>query len=253
MRRAQVLLTTHSEYNDLSPTQYQSALTWLREMKLLDNLNTAVPSANRVLEALFERAAPAWVRDADKLVQSPDELPTDVLAAGSALGLDADSVYEQLVASWGKVDTATRERVGAAGEAALVSRLQEVGGATVDHVAKRSDGFGYDVTFSHGELTAHLEVKSTTRASRFVAYLSRNEYNVMLRDSRWVLVTVRLTADLEIDGVGSVPRDWIAANAPSDDGPFGSWQSVKLEVPPHEVVDGIPRLAHCTAGLLPNW
>ena len=62
-------------------------------------------------------------------------------------------------------------------------------------------------------------MKSTTRLGRFTAYLSRHEYDVMLRDPSWVLVTVRLTAGLDLAGVGSVPTDWVAANVPRDDRP----------------------------------
>lgn len=54
------------------------------------------------------------MQDADKLIRSPDELPSDLLSAGDALGVDANEVFEQLVISWGKVDTARRELVGAA-------------------------------------------------------------------------------------------------------------------------------------------
>jgi hypothetical protein len=251
--RAQALLTTHTEFSDLTPTQYATALTWLRDLGLLEHVGSAVPAASQVLSAIFEKAAPPWVQDADRLVQSPDELPSDILSAGEALGFDANGVYQQLVTSWGKVDTAARERVGGAGEAALVALLRDVPGAQVEHVAAWSDGFGYDIAFAHESVATHLEVKSTTRLSRFTAYLSRHEYSVMLRDERWVLVTVRLTADLEVAGVGSVPREWIAANAPRDESPFGSWASVKLEVPEDVIVSGIPQLSEPAAGLLPGW
>jgi hypothetical protein len=210
-------------------------------------------AASQVLRAIFEKAAPPWVQDADRLVRSPEELPFDIVAAGEALGVDALEVYQELVASWGKVDTAARAKVGGAGEEALVALLQGVPGAQVEHVAARSDGYGYDIAFMHDGIAAHLEVKSTTRLSRFTAYLSRHEYSVMLRDNDWALVTVRLTDDLKIAGVGSVPREWIAANVPRDDGPFGSWESVKLEVPSDVIVGGIPLLTLSAARLLPGW
>lgn len=251
--RAQALLTTHTEYSDLTPTQYATALTWLRDLGLLGHLGSPVPPASQVLSAIFEKAAPPWVQDADRLVQSPDELPSDIVSAGEALGLDADEVYGQLVSSWGKVDTTSRARVGAAGEAALVALLRDAPGAQVDYVAAWSDGFGYDIAFTQASVVAHLEVKSTTRVSRFTAYLSRHEYGVMLRDDDWALVTLRLTADLEVAGVGSIPREWIAANAPRDDGPFGSWAAVKLEVPADVIISGIPQLPEGGAGLLPDW
>lgn len=251
--RAQALLTIHTQYSDLTPTQYTTALTWLRDLGMLEHVGSHAPPANLLLSAIFEKAAPAWVQDADELVRSPDELPADIISAGHVLGLETNAVYEQLVCSWGKVDTAARERVGAAGEAALVSLLRDDSYGRVDHVSTWSDGFGYDIAFSQGRLSAHLEVKSTTRLGRFTAYLSRHEYNVMLRDEAWVLVTVRLKEDLEMAGVGSVPSEWIAANVPRDGGPSGSWASCKLEIPGTVISDGIPQLGEDAGVRLPRW
>jgi len=76
---------------------------------------------------------------------------------------------------------------------------------------------------------------------------------VMLRDGRWVLVTVRLNADLEIVGVGSVPNAWIAANVPRDSGLSGSWASCALKIPAEVIKDGIPQLGSEVAGQLPTW
>lgn len=251
--RAQALLTTYEQYSDLTPTQYATALNWLKELGLLEHQGSQMPPAARVLSAIFERAAPPWVQDADQLVRSPEELPSDIVSAGAVLGLDADEVFGQLMSSWGKVDMAARERVGAAGEAALAALLRECPGARVGHVAAWSDGYGYDIAFAHGAVAAHLEVKSTTRSGRFTAYLSRHEYGVMLRDSRWLLVTVRLTPEMEIVGVGHVPREWIAANVPTDTGSFGSWESVKLEVPVGVIASGVPQLGDDAAARLPAW
>lgn len=251
--RAQALLTTHPNYSDLTPTQYATALTWIRELGLLNEVGSKVPTANQVMGAVFEKAAPPWVQDADELVQTPDELPSDIVSAGKALGLDPNDVFDQLLSSWGKVDKAIRERVGAAGEAALVALLRESTDGRVEHVSAWSDGFGYDIAFRLGAIAAHIEVKSTTRRGRFTAYLSRHEYNVMLRDPSWVLVTVHLTADLEMVGVGWVPREWIAANVPRDHGLFGSWASVKLKIPSDVVTDGLPHLETHFARQPPAW
>lgn len=226
---------------------------WISDLGLLSSADSPVPVANRILGAIFENAPPPWVRDADALVQAPEELPTDIVAAGMVLGVGADAIYEQLVVSWGKVDAAVRERVGSAGEAALVALLRVLSDGRVDHVAAWSDGFGYDIAYVGGTVSAHLEVKSTTRSGRLTVYLSRNEYNVMLRDDRWVLVAVRLTADLEIDGIGNVPSAWIAEQAPRDVGRLGGWASCKLEVP-HEVIgNGIPELDAVLANNFPSW
>ncbi|YAL83304.1 DUF3883 domain-containing protein [Dermacoccaceae bacterium W4C1] len=251
--RAQALLTTHRQYSDLSPTQYSTALSWLRDMGLLGFPGSGAPPASRIFGAIFENAAPPWFQDADELVRSPDDLPADIVSAGEAMGVGAGEVYEQLVSSWGKVDTALREQVGAAGEVALVQMLRDGTDGRVDHVSTWSDGFGYDIAFSQGRVAAHIEVKSTTRAGRFTAYLSRHECEVMLRDSKWVLVAVRLTSSLEVVGVGSVPREWIAANVPRDSTPSVSWASCKVEVPSAVIEDGVLQLGADAAGALPPW
>lgn len=251
--RARALLTTHPQYDDLTPTQYESALTWMRDLGLLDDLQSPLPPAARVLSAVFERGALPWFPDADELVRSSDELPSDIVAAGDALGLNAADVYEQLAASWGKVDTAVRERVGAAGEAALVELLRAATDGKIDHVSTWSDGYGYDVAFAAGTTRLHFEVKSTTRAGRLTVYLSRHEYEVMLRDRHWLLVAVRLSSELEFLGLGSIQREWVAANVPRDCGQFGNWASVKLELPAEAVVSGVPALNEHLAGPLPGW
>jgi len=251
--RARTLLTTATSYNDLTPTQYATAYSWLENLGLLAELGSPVPPANQVLAAVLERAAPPWLRDADDLVQSPDEVPSDFLSAGELLGLDEDEVFGQVISSWGKVDTAARERVGEAGELGLVEMLRGIPDSRVEQVSSWSDGFGYDIEFSQGPVEVHLEVKSTTRIGRFTAYLSRNEFNVMLRDQRWILVTLRLSPEFDVVGVGSVAKEWIAANVPRDFGPFGSWASCKLDVPAAAINEGIPELGSRILRRLPSW
>lgn len=251
--RARALLANHPKYSDLSPTQYATAFSLLRDLGVSLTAEFSARPENVVLGAIFEHAPPQWVQDADRLVQSPDELPSDITSAGQALGLDIDEVYRQLFVSWGKVDTASRERVGAAGEAALVALLRGRTHGLVEHVSELSDGFGYDVAFSDESVVAHLEVKSTTRKGRFTAYLSRHEFNVMLRDRHWALIAVHLTESLAIAGVGAVPRDWIAANIPRDMGASGTWASCKLEVPADVIEDQVGQLGERAMRALPPW
>ncbi|WP_188491110.1 protein NO VEIN domain-containing protein [Williamsia phyllosphaerae] len=251
--RAQALFTTHNRYSDLTPTQYAAALSLLRDLGLLSTERSPIPPENRILAAIFEATPQPWVKDADCLVQTPGELPADILALGSALGLDGTAVFEQLVTTWGKVDTSIREIVGASGEAALVELLRRHTAGRVDHVSNWSDGFGYDIGFNQGRTVAHLEVKSSTRSNRFTAYLSRHEYNVMLRDEHWVLVALRMSPDLEIIGVGSVPDHWIRSNAPRDTHSSGSWAVCKLEIPSEVIESGIPLLRGSGEVHLPAW
>ena len=92
-------------------------------------------------------------------------------------------------------------------------------------------------------------MKSTTRSGRFTAYLSRHEYNVMLRDPSWVLVTVRLTAD-------SISLEWARFRLtgwqptfPGTTARSGAGQSAKLNIPAEVITSGIPRLGE-HAGLV---
>lgn len=251
--RAQSLLNTHPRYSDLTPTQYATALAWLRETGLADEPDRGVPPASRLIAAIFERSAPPWVQDADVLVRGPEDLPSDIVSCGEALGLDLEAVYGQLVASWGKVDAAARTAVGTEGEAALVDLLAKIPLARVRHVALWSDGLGYDVEYRHPHAVGHLEVKSSTRRGRFTAFLSRHEHDVMSRDEAWQLVVVRLTAGHEIAGVGSVSREWVTANVPNDSGPQGRWAAVQLDIPDVAVRSGIPTLGEHAQAVLPPW
>lgn len=253
MARAQALLTSHSAYNDLTPTQYATALTWIRDTGLIESVGSGIPVPLRILGALFERGELPWVRDADQLVREPGELPTDVLNAGAALGLGANAVYGQLLSSWGKVDTAARERVGAAGEAALVEMLGSRTNARVAQVSAWSDGYGYDIEVVSEGIAAHLEVKSTTRRGRMAVYLSRNEFDVMLRDESWSLVLVHLNSELVVIGTGSVPNQWIVEHAPQDVDVSGRWASCKLEIPLDVVEDEVPQLRGMLTDPLPPW
>lgn len=251
--KARAHLSTHPHFSDLSPAQYAESFSLLDKIGLLDGSKSSLATANRLLAAIFEHSAPAWFRDADILVRSADELPLDARSAGRALGMDSESVYSQLMSSWGKVDTQLRERIGFAGERELVTRLRQHTSAIVDHVSLESDGYGFDVVFQDGVVRGHLEVKSTTRRSRLAVYLSRHEFDVMVADSEWILVAVRLNSDLGLIGVGHVPSDWIRHNVSVDVGPYGNWASCKLEVPETVVQDGLPQLGDAVSKLVPAW
>ncbi|MBC2863549.1 DUF3883 domain-containing protein [Streptomyces mexicanus] len=181
----------------------------------------------------------------------PDELPEDALRAAEALGLTPEEAFAQVRTAWGKVDTEERSRIGTAGELALLHLLAESATGRVEHVAAWSDGHGYDIHVDADQCSAHLEVKSTVRASRLTVYISRNEYETMLRDPFWELVTVRLSPGLQLRAVAVVPRDWIAEHVPSDRTTRGSWESCRLDIPPEVPIPGIPSIAPMLAATAP--
>ncbi|MFC9280209.1 protein NO VEIN domain-containing protein [Streptomyces collinus] len=249
--RIRTLFTAHSDFSDLTPTQYDAAYEWLARTGLLDSVRSSTPAHHRVFDAAIGHSGALWLADADLLVRGPDELPDDALRTAGALGLSEAEAYAQIAALWGKVDTSERSRIGAAGELALVELLTASLDARVEHVAAWADGYGYDISVHRRRACAHLEAKSTTRRGRLTVYLSRNEYETMLRDPAWELVALRLTPQLELDAVATVPKEWIAAQAPADRSTRGRWESCRLDVPPHVPVPGIPRLAPMLADPAP--
>ncbi|MGY4772895.1 DUF3883 domain-containing protein (plasmid) [Kribbella sp. CWNU-51] len=215
-------------------------MDWLKDHALLSTAGTR--SSKRA--SLFEAAVveSLWFRDADTLISSPESLPDDALRAAEALGIGPEAAHAVIRAAWGKVDTAERARLGSAGEQALVELLSSIPGVSVLHVAKESDGYGYDIQVTTDAQTLHLEVKTTTRRGNLRIYLSRNEYDTMLRDRAWTLVAVRLTEELKLAAIATINRDWVHAAAPVDSAPGSRWESVRLDVPPDVLTVGMPAL-----------
>jgi hypothetical protein len=226
LARTRALLTALPQYSDVTPTQYETALQWLGEAGLLESF-----TGGSVVEHIFEAALQeaGWFRDADLLVRGPDELPRDALRAAEVLDINPEEGYQHLTKLWGRVDTENRERIGAAGEEALVRLLRGALNASVDHVSNENDGLGYDVAVSGGGKRLHLEVKSTTRHTRRTFYLSRNEYEVSLRDSSWRLVMLSLDEGLRIVSIETVDTSWIHSVAPRDASIEARWSSARLE------------------------
>lgn len=238
--RLRTLFTVHRDFSDITPTQYEAAYGWLRDVGLLGDVDSTVPAHIRIFSAAIAHSRAPWLPDADALIRSPQELPEDARRAAATLNLSDNDAFGQLARVWGKVDAQERARIGTAGELALIKLLEASPGTRIDHVAAWSDGFGYDIAVHGPESTAHLEVKSTTRRSRLTVYLSRHEYETMCRDSNWRLIAVRLTPDLKLEAVATVPKEWIARHTPADRGLHGRWESCRLNIPPGVPRPGIP-------------
>ncbi|GAB3655763.1 protein NO VEIN domain-containing protein [Glycomyces tarimensis] len=241
--RSRAILTSHSDFSDITPTQYETAFDWLEKSGMLRGQLNGADARYSVLERSLLYDAPTWFRDADLLVRGPDELPADAIRAADALGLGFSEAYACVAATWAKVDTAERKRIGDAGELGLAKLIETATTADVDHVAAYSDGLGFDLLVKCRSSQSHIEVKSTTRSNRVTVYLSRHEFETMKRDRDWQLVAVRLGEQLQVLAVGTVPRTWLSRNAPADVGAHGRWESFRLEVPPSELDPGMPSLA----------
>lgn len=230
--RCRALFTNHGEFGDLTPTQYEAAYTWLGDTGLLNDLHSSLPATQRVFAATIIHGGTHWLQDAGDLVRDSDELPDDAVRAAEALGLAPAIAFAHVIAAWGKVDTAERARVGAAGENALVELLRDCVVADVDHVAAAADGYGYDIAINAANYTLHVEVKATLRRGRLKIHLSRNEYETSRRDPAWQLVTMRLGPTDEIVAVATVNREWLRSQVPADRSASGRWESCSVTVPP---------------------
>ncbi|WP_067812642.1 DUF3883 domain-containing protein [Actinomadura kijaniata] len=237
------MFANHPDFVDLTPTQYGAALAWLKEVGIVTSDGALAHRCNplelALMEAAILHASPLWLRDADQLISTPDDLPEDAISAGQALGLVPRQTAAVIHTAWGKVDTAAREQVGTAGEETLAKLIGQVAGITVEHVAEYADGLGYDITVHADGLHLNLEVKTTIRRGRLTIYLSRNEYEVMQDDPDWRLVVVFLNEDRQVGAIGTIISSWIRQHAPSDCFPASRWESARLDIAPAAIQRGI--------------
>ncbi|MBE1532976.1 hypothetical protein H4W34_002809 [Actinomadura algeriensis] len=243
LARCRALFTTHPEYSDISPTQYDAAYRWLDECGLLHDSEDALSDGRRVFRAALLAGDVHWFLDADLYVRKPAELPIDAGRAAAILGLSELQAYQEVHAVRGKVDAVERSRIGTAGETALAELLSSSTAAKIEHVAAHSDGYGYDIAVHAGLRSLYIETKATTRRNRLTIFLSRREYEEMQHNPLWQLVVLRLTDELTINAIGSVASSWIETQIPDDRGPYGRWESCRIDVPAEQAASGIPRLA----------
>jgi hypothetical protein len=192
-----------------------------------------------LLAATLEAAEPAWLPDADLLVQQPADLPQDVMTMARALGISDDAALLSIGMAHGKVELENRQRVGSAGELELIALLEAEWPGSTSHIAAEHDGFGYDVAFRNAGETWHLEVKSTTRRGRLVLHLSRHEHEVAIRDAAWRLVAVGLEEGDQLACVATIKYKELAARAPEDRHAGARWETVRYGVAPELLAGGL--------------
>lgn len=237
--RCLVIFTNSAKYADLGPSQYYAARQWLLQHGLVSGAQPIRVSNLRakVFEAAISGAV--WFPDADQIIASPAELPLDAIEAAGICGFDEGEAFALVRHHHALVDVAIRKRTGDAGELQLVELLRSCTTCQVDHVATLSDGYGFDVMLS-GTAVLNIEVKATTRANRNVLYLSRHEFDTMLRDPRWRLVFLRLDNDVQLESIWTVESSWIERAAPTDSTPgVVDWQTIRIDVPIQQMAPGL--------------
>lgn len=232
--RARLYLRTTPGMRDLTPTQYEIALEWLKSKDLYPA--TTYPEHARspgavVLASALISNEPSWLPDADSLVRDPSELPIDVIELGDLLQLDPADMFDEVKRAWRKFDDAAQRELGSAGEAALVDWLHRKTSAEVIHVSLFDDSAGYDVALMHeGKAAARIEVKATRREDSVVVFLSRNELETMRVHKSWCLQVVHLDANDAIQMMSWIPPEALLQGAPHD-GSLGTWQAMKMTLP----------------------
>lgn len=252
------LVTAAQSYADVPATEYRRALGWLERSGFVIwhqgsaevDRNLLAASDDAIASLLMLRALEvddaAWLYD-PAMLDDADDIPIDALNAADGLGISPSSLLSIARGVGGKIDLEMRARVGALGESELVDLLTPLWPNGVTHVSLVSDGFGYDVALTTDAGTWHLEVKSTTRRGRLVAYLSRHEFSVAMADSSWQLVVVALDEE-GLVAVATVDKTHLPALVPTDPHEYGRWETAKLEFLPSAITPGLPFLGENGAG-----
>jgi hypothetical protein len=236
------LLSTAPRYRDLTPTQYQVALDWLRAIDLVDAsaVRDSAPVDHLLgiaLEHYIRASEPAWLDEFDQLVPSAQELPIDLEEMTAIAGLRDITVFEIAARVARKFDDARQKQIGLLGEKLFIDWIGQRSSAKIDWVSQTDDTAGFDIEVRDAVHRAQVEVKATTSTSRVRFYLSRNEYKAMQRSFDWSLQIVVLDGD-SIANLFTVDRGWLSLIAPTDPTLAGKWESMTVVVPQAHLREG---------------
>jgi hypothetical protein len=251
IEQAWAILRGDAVYLDLTPTQYATALDWLRELGFVTERLGYLVAASEVMlpeselgNLLFQTALqhdnPPWLVDADLLLGTPGDLPSDAASFAAALHLTDSTAFIAARSTQVKVDPDQLSELGLSGEKALVAFLEHHWPGSTTHVALTSDCFGYDIVFRPYDIEWHLEVKTTVRRGRLSIFLSRHEFEVASKDSRWRLIALGLDQTSRIKAIATIRHEQVLARSPRDTTLFGRWQSAKHEIAMSDLETGLP-------------
>ena len=203
---------------------------------------------------ILQTAMPIWVISGtgNGDVIHDELIPDQELSLLEQLFESSESRESFLLSLARKFDNESQAQTGLEGELfvlSLCSQELENAGRTdlipkVVHVSLISDQLGYDIVAPNisGE-NRRLEVKSTRAIGangRF--YISRNEFEVGLRDPNWFLVLVKVGEPNELLGWIEAPA--IVGCSPTDtcDEAIGNgrWEVAKMTIPSSAIQRGLP-------------
>jgi len=154
--------------------------------------------------------------------------------------LSPEQCLQAIRVAHGKVNVEERNRLGTAGELALMALLTEAGDGRPIHVAASSDAYGFDIFWAGHRESRAIEVKTTARRGRLTIHVSRHEYEISFQQPGWRLVIVFLSPSDELTAVATLSTEWIHANAPSDGSPNARWESAAFAPPASALSPGLP-------------
>lgn len=193
-----------------------------------------------LLDLVLERRPPSWLRIAAAgNVLKTDAVPDRDLASISDVVADPDLREAILLRAARRHDAAQLAALGEAGEEHVVGRcrreLLDADAAElaeeVVQVSRISDQLGYDIVAPRLDGgSRRLEVKTTRRLRwRGEIFVSRNEFEVGLRDPDWALVVVEIDAEDNASVAGWCRAAKIASIVPEDRHADGRWVSASLQ------------------------
>lgn len=264
MGQAWSLIGNDPRFADLSRTQYHAGLEWLLEREFVVEVAGSVtlgPCARslatadiliEVMSEAIELDQPPWLFDADDLIQSSDDLPSDAERLAEAIGIPDEHCLLAVRRAQAKVDLEIRARVGAAGERVLLAALENRWPESTTHISALDDTAGYDIAVNLPGGATHIEVKSTNRRGRLDIYLSRHEYETSRLDPLWRLVVVGLDGHEDLAAVATVHAGVLNDRAPADIDPRTSWASARFRIDGRDLEPGFRPLGSDVALVLPN-
>jgi len=233
--QAGISLRTIPRYIDLTPTQYEHALEWLRSLDFVGSTSLKKRSergdpVQALLEIYLELHNPIWLDEVGGLIAHEVDLPLDILEISSRIGLDDPTAFASAQNVARKFDDQRLKQIGRAGELAFFEWASVHSSIPPVWVSETDDTAGYDILISEPSARAEVEVKTTTTRNRVRFFLSRNEFEHLRASASWCLQIVVLDISEHVQFF-FVTGSWILSVAPCDSDPAARWSSVQITVP----------------------
>ena len=176
---------------------------------------------------------------------SPISWLTEGLLNGEPAAWQICDAYPQKAKKF-EPDTLNLNQIGLDGEKFVVEflrgQLDTSLHSLIRHVSLIDDTAGFDIlTPSHIPGTNFLlEIKTTTRPSEdFTFHLSRNEWNVAMQNSNWLLILVQRIAG-KFSFFGYLDSKSLVGYFPRDSHPKFQWSSTQGRLNLDDVFEGFP-------------